>query len=550
MSRRRRPARGVSAPLVAWRRVSRDPAVRRVQTALVAVVTASWVTTVSLTVVAYDAGGTQSVALAVLVRAAAAAALGPAAGALLDRAPRSRSMFWAAAAGAAATVGAALAGPVVVPVVALTTVVAVAVMVFRAALSAVLPEMVDDPADLTAANVLSSGAESVGLFAGPALAGLLLALHGPRASFAVAAVLCASACAALTGTRVPRQSPRAAGERVSRASTRELLRLAAPRLLLLLTFAQTTVGGGVVVLSAALVVGPLDSSIGAVGALNAAFGLGCLVGSFGMFALAGSSRLGVWTSAALLLWGAPLLLVPVAPGLAVAAGLLVAVGIGNVMFDVTAVTLLQRAVPRRLTGRAFGVLETVVVLGVTAGALVAPPLDRLMGPALAFLALGACLVLVSLAGLRPLRRLDRELAAPAAQVALLQRLAPFALLPTPDLEALALQLRRQECASGDVVVLQGERGDTFFVVDSGSLAVAVDGRQVTTLGPGDSFGEIALLHDGTRTATVTARTPAVLWALEGSRFVATLRGGDGRALAATDQLVGALLQRARPGTDG
>jgi hypothetical protein len=220
------------------------------------------------------------------------------------------------------------------------------------------------------------------------------------------------------------------------------------------------------------------------------------------------------------------------------------------MFDVTAVTLLQRAVPRRLTGRAFGVLETVVVLGVTAGALVAPPLERLVGPALAFLALGACLVLVSLAGLRPLRRLDRELAAPAAQVALLQRLASFALLPTPDLEALALQLRRQECASGDVVVLQGERGDTFFVVDSGSLAVAVDGRQVTTLGPGDSFGEIALLHDGTRTATVTARTPAVLWALEGSRFVATLRGGDGRALAATDQLVGALLQRARPGTDG
>jgi CRP-like cAMP-binding protein len=99
-------------------------------------------------------------------------------------------------------------------------------------------------------------------------------------------------------------------------------------------------------------------------------------------------------------------------------------------------------------------------------------------------------------------------------------------------------------------VQQGEPGDTFFVVDSGALGVAVDGRQVTTLGSGDSFGEIALLRDGTRTATVTAQTPAVLWALEGSRFVATLRGGDGQALTATDQLVGSLLQRARPGTDG
>jgi hypothetical protein len=219
------------------------------------------------------------------------------------------------------------------------------------------------------------------------------------------------------------------------------------------------------------------------------------------------------------------------------------------MFDVTAVTLLQRAVPRRLTGRAFGVLETVIVLGVTAGALVAPPLERLVGPAPAFLALGACLVLVSIAGLRPLRRLDRNLAAPARQIALLQRLAPFALLPTPEIEALALLLRRQEFASGDVVVRQGERGDTFFVVDTGDLGVAVDAREVATLGPGDSFGEIALLRDGSRTATVTARTPAVLWALEGSRFVSTLRGGDGRALAATDELVGALLQRARPGTD-
>jgi CRP-like cAMP-binding protein len=79
--------------------------------------------------------------------------------------------------------------------------------------------------------------------------------------------------------------------------------------------------------------------------------------------------------------------------------------------------------------------------------------------------------------------------------------------------------------------------------------VAVDGLEVTTLGPGDSFGEVALLRDGTRTATVTARTAAVLWELEGSRFVATLGGGDGHALATADQLVGALLQRARPGTD-
>jgi MFS family permease len=335
----------------------------RVQLAWAAVATASWVTTVSLTVVAYDAGGTPAVALAVLVRAAAAAALGPVAGALLDRAPRSRSMSWAAAVCAAATAGAALAGDVLIAVLLLTTVVSVGVLVFRAAQSAVLPELVDDPADLTAANVLSTSAESVGLFAGPALAGLLLALHGSGLSFAVTAVLFASAWAALTGTRVSRRSPGPRREDTSRASTRELLRLPAPRLLLPLVLAQTVVGGGVVVLSAALVVGPLDADIGAVGALNSAFGLGCVLGSLGLFALAGSARLGAWTAGALLLWGAPLLLVPLAPELALVVALLVVVGVGNVVFDVTAVTLLQRAVPGRLTGRAFAVLETVVVLG-------------------------------------------------------------------------------------------------------------------------------------------------------------------------------------------
>ncbi len=217
--------------------------------------------------------------------------------------------------------------------------------------------------------------------------------------------------------------------------------------------------------------------------------------------------------------------------------LLFVVGGGNVLFDVTITTLLQRGVPSRLMGRAFGALETVVVLGVSAGALLAPLLERLAGPAWAVLALATPLALVALAGLRPLRRLDRELAAPVRQIALLQRLAPCALLPTPELEALALRLQRHECSIGDVVARQGERSETFFVVESGTFTAAVDGREAATLGPGDSFGEVALLLDGVRIATITARTPAVVWSLEGTEFVSTLRCGDGRTLTAADGVV-------------
>ncbi|MBA2390093.1 MAG: hypothetical protein H0V67_07520, partial [Geodermatophilaceae bacterium] len=95
-ARRRRLAKGVAAPLVAARRAARDPDMIRLQAAWGAVMTASWAVTISLTVVAYDVGGSAAVALAMLVRATAGALLGPAVGSLVDRAPRHRSLRWAA----------------------------------------------------------------------------------------------------------------------------------------------------------------------------------------------------------------------------------------------------------------------------------------------------------------------------------------------------------------------------------------------------------------------------------------------------------------------
>jgi MFS family permease len=254
----------------------------------------------------------------------------------------------------------------------------------------------------------------------------------------------------------------------------------------------------------------------------------------------------MWTAVALILWAAPLTLVPAAPELVLVLLLLVVVGCGNVLFDVTITTLLQRAVPPYLLGRAFGALETTVVLGLTAGTLLAPPLERQFGPAPAYLVLGAPLAVVALAGLRGLRRLDRGLTPPSRQVALLRGLHPFALLPPRELEAVALRLRAREHPAGTVVVRQGDPGDTYLLVDSGELVVTVDGDEVTDLGPGTSFGEIALLRAGVRTATVTARTPVVLWELDHAQFTAALGTGGSRALDAVEQVARERLRRASP----
>jgi len=517
----------------------------RLQLAWATVMVASWTATVSLSVVAFAEGGSAAVALAVLARTAPGVLVGPVVGTLVDHFPRRRCLAVAALLCGLGTAAAVPLADNLVAAIALITVVALVTMLFRTAQSAVLPELVDDPAELTAANVVSSAVESVGLFAGPALATALLAVQGPELAFAVAAVLFAAA--GLLVIRLPAQSPVETVEDAGPVGrTRDLLRLRAARLVLALLLAQTVLSGALVVLYPALAVDELDLDVSAIGLLTAAFGLGGVVGSVGLFALAGSRRLGVLSAVALLLWSLPLLVLPLEPALAAVLVLLAVVGGGNVLFDVTSVTLLQRGVPARLLGRAFGAVETVVVVGLGVGAAVAPLLDGLVGPAEALALLAAPLALVAVLALRALGRLDTELAAPARQVALLRALPAFALLPPLQLERLALRLRRLELEAGEVAARQGERGTTWFVLDSGRFGVEVDGRPVRDLGPGEGFGEIALLREGVRTATVTAAEPSVLWALDGDVFLAALRADGGRALAALDAVAAGNLRRAAP----
>ncbi len=74
------------------------------------------------------------------------------------------------------------------------------------------------------------------------------------------------------------------------------------------------------------------------------------------------------------------------------------------------------------------------------------------------------------------------------------------------------------------MIRQGERGDDFFIVESGSFDVLTDGRSVGSLGEGDTFGEIALLFDSPRTATVRAEEDGRVWRLDRESFLAALTG--------------------------
>ena len=97
-------------------------------------------------------------------------------------------------------------------------------------------------------------------------------------------------------------------------------------------------------------------------------------------------------------------------------------------------------------------------------------------------------------------------------------------LPIPAIDNLALCVDYLEVAAGDEVIRQGGRGDCFYIIEDGRAEVIGDGRLIRTLEPGDSFGEIALLRDTGRTATVRAGTTLRLHRVERDDFRTTVTG--------------------------
>ena len=100
-----------------------------------------------------------------------------------------------------------------------------------------------------------------------------------------------------------------------------------------------------------------------------------------------------------------------------------------------------------------------------------------------------------------------------ASTDVLKKVPLFSGLDNRELEQIAGSMRERRVAAGDVVLEQGAGGAGFFVVDEGEADVTVDGKQVRTIGPGDYFGEIALLTGSDRTATVTAKTDMLCYGL-------------------------------------
>jgi MFS family permease len=515
-----------------------------------------WGFSVALVVWAYDTGGPSLVGLATFFRILPAAIAAPFLGALADRYERRLVMVISDVVRAASLTVAAVAIATDLPaglVVLAVGVAGVAASAFYPSLSALLPSLTDTPEELTAANVTTSAIDGLGMFIGPAIGGLLLVATSPQTVF-----FWTVACLLWSATLVSGVRPVAAaaeeGEDAEEAPARLLamvregfaatIREPAGRLIVGLFAIQTLIAGYLAASVVLVAFDLLHRGAAWVGYLEAAIGVGGLAGVVMSASLVGRRDLSAPFGIGVVLFGAPLLLVAAWSNPAIGLLAMAIIGVGNALTDVGGVTLLQRATPDAVRARVFSVLESTVLAMMALGGLIAPLLAEAIGLREALVVGGALPAIVVALLWRPLRRLD--VAAPPAQpIDLLRGVPLLAPLAGPVLERLAIDAREVRVAAGQVVFEQGAPGDSFYVIADGDVDVSVDGSHVRRQARGESFGEIALLRDTPRTATITASEATTLIAIDREPFLSAVTGHGGSAEAA-EGMVAARLAHARP----
>jgi len=524
--------KGYAASLRAFAEVFANPRVRNVQLADVGATLGTWAYGVALPIYAYHAGGTRAVALLFFARFVLAAVAAPWLGVLADRWSRRQLMLTSDIARAGIFAGmtaVAIMGGSAYILYFLAVTSTVISGAYPAAQAALMPSLVDSPEELTAANVVGNTINSVGMFAGPALAGVLLALSGPSSVFALNFLL--FVWSAFFIAKVPRDKPPPRPERprflpelmagVTAVVTRPALRVVVG-----LTAAVTLVDGALEVLIVVLALEVLQGGNSSLGWLNTAIGVGSIVGALVVAAFVTRRRLAGGFAFGILLSSVALGLTAAVSTLGPAIVLIGALGIGSILVEVNSVTLLQRSADNAVLGRVFAFLQSLILGALAIGSLITPALVDWLGPRGAIIAAAAFCPVVLLPLWPALRRVDAEAVIAEVPLELLRRIQIFAELPEAVLERLASGATSVSVAAGGVVVSRGEVGNHFYAIGSGKAVVERDDGTTRELGPGDFFGEIALLRDVPRTATVRALEPLQLFAIERDEFLAAVTGHD------------------------
>jgi MFS family permease len=515
--------------------VVRDPNLRRVQTAFLGYNMTEYATWIAILVFAYGRGGAAAAGIVAMVQLIPSGIVAPFAAFAGDRFRRERVLLAGYVIQAVSLGVASVALAMDLPIVltyGIVTVASASLTFTRPAQAALLPGITRSAEDLTAANAVSGLAESAGIFVGPFIAGLLLSRFGPASVYAVFSVVSGIGALLVSRLRVE-QVAAAPRERIGAGDVvretligfRVLRRERTAGLLVLALVAGVVVVGALDILFVALAIDVLGKGEGWAGFLNSAFGLGGIVGAGLSVALVGRRRLMPPLVQGSMLFGAPIVVVGAAPAALTAPFLFAATGAGRSVSSVAGNTLLQRTTPDDVLSRVFGVFEGLAMFALAIGSVGASSLVGWLGIRGALVVAGAFVPATTLLLARPLLAIDRAAKAPDPEaLALLRRLPIFAPLSAPAIERVMAHLVRLELPAGEVLIREGEEGDRFYVIVEGDVAASRGGAHLADRHAGDYIGEIALMRDVPRTATVTALTDLRLLALDREPFLEAVTG--------------------------
>lgn len=524
------------------RAILRNPALRRVELAFLLFNTVEYATWIAVLLYAYAAIGPASVGVVAVIQLIPAAVVAPLAASLADRLPRRRVLLIGYLA-QGATFGLtwltmSLSAPP--PLVVAAAAAAAATLGFtRPTQGALLPSLSRTPEELTAANGLSGTIEGLGMLLGPLAAAAILAIGTPADVFGAATVallIAAALVAWLPAGRVrlpadPQRIELIADEAPAEAplgvleGLRVVAREPATRIVVgILTLRMVVIGALDVlyVLIALEVFGIGDSGAGL---LNAAMGLGVVVGGAISFGICGRPRLAPELGLAAAAAGAGLVIVGAGASAAQAAPVLVIVGMGFAGCDVIGRTILQRVTPDEVLARVLGALEGLAFAGLAIGSLLAPLVVTIVGVQGAFVVMGLLLPIGVALSWLGLREMERDALVPVRAVDLLRESVIFMPLPPAEVERVARNARWMTLDAGEILIREGDVGDAYYVLESGALRVTHDGAELrVTSTRAEGAGEIALLRDVRRTATVTATAPSILLAIRRALFLEVVAG--------------------------
>lgn len=548
--------------------VLRSPSLRRVMLAFLLFNAFEYATWIAILLYAYDATGPASVGVVGMIQLVPSAVFAATAAAVADRYPRDRVLvagYVAQALLAAMTAAGMLLGATPLLVYLFATGTACAITMTRPTQGALLPSLARTPEELTAANGLAGSMEGVGTLVGPLAAAAILVVASPGGVFAAGSV--AVLAAALLVVRLPR--PRDGGvvpvaEVASRrhdhapgsvrsqgdgtmtleheSGRRRLVRglhalTAHPDagLVVGILSVRMLVMGALDVLYVLLAIEVLGTGEPGAGVLTAAMGFGTIAGGAMTFALVGRRQLAPVLAGGAVGVGVALVVLGGADGVGVAAALLAVAGAGFAVIDIAGRTMLQRVAQDEVLARLLGALEGIGMAFIAVGTLLVPLVAGIAGITGAILVTALIMpATVGIAWLR-LRRIDARASVPVRELALLRRNVILWPLPAPQLESVARRTRWVTAEPGEVLIREGDVGDRFYVLASGAWRVTRGGALLRDLStPGDGVGDIALLRDVPRTATVTATEPVVALALERADFLEAVtghehtHGGNGR----------------------